>query len=118
MVDKEKIESALATIMDQIPEVEGLIAADFDGNVITGQTLTEMDHKKIMENTLKVIESIKTLGGNLEKGGISEVRLTLEEGFVLVIVGKDIVFLALTGSDAAPSLGLIVRNLTVTLKQF
>jgi len=118
MVEKEKVEQALAQIMDQIPEVEGLIAADYNGNVLIGQTLTEMNHKKLIEETLSVINASKKLSKEIEKGGIKEIRLSSEEGFTLIILGKDLVFCAITGTDAAPSLGLIVRNLTVVLKQF
>ncbi|MHA1229607.1 MAG: roadblock/LC7 domain-containing protein [Candidatus Helarchaeota archaeon] len=117
MVDKDKIEQALATIMDQIPEVEGLIAADMNGNVITGQTITAMDHSKIIENTLKVIEAAKGLSTNIEKGSVSEIRVTSDDGFTIIIIGKELIFTAITGTDAASSLGLIVRNLSVALKQ-
>jgi predicted regulator of Ras-like GTPase activity (Roadblock/LC7/MglB family) len=118
MVDKEKIEQGLATIMDQIPEVEGLIAADYDGNVLTGQTLTQMDHSKIVKSMLEVLEASKGLSTQIEKGDVSEIRVSSDEGFTLIIVGKDVLFVAITGTDAASSLGLIVRNLTVALSQF
>ncbi|MBD3226582.1 MAG: hypothetical protein GF329_00200 [Candidatus Lokiarchaeota archaeon] len=118
MADKDKVEQLLAEIMDQIPEVEGLIAADFDGNVLTGQTLTSMDHSKIVEETINVLYASKNLTKQIEKGDINEIRLSSDEGFTLIIFGKELIFIALTGTDAAPSLGLIVRNLSVALSQF
>ena len=118
MTDKEKVERVLASVMDQIPEVEGLIAADFDGNVIIGQTLTSMDHSMIIKNIIKVIDASKELSTSIEKGSLNELRITSDEGFTLVIIGISLIFVAITGTDAASSLGLIVRNLSVALKQF
>ncbi|TFF88583.1 MAG: hypothetical protein EU549_02745 [Promethearchaeota archaeon] len=118
MADKDKVEQLLAEIMDQIPEVEGLIAADFDGNVLTGQTLTSMDHSKIVKETINVLNASKDLSKVIEKGNVNEIRLSSGEGFTLIILGKELLFIALTGTDASPSLGLIVRNLTVALSQF
>jgi len=118
MVDKNIVEKTLATIMDQIPEVEGLIAADYKGNVITGQTLTAMDHNTIVKKTLSIVSSSKELSTQIEKSSVTEIRIASEEGFVLIVCGKEIVFIAITGTDAASSLGLVVRNLIVALKNF
>ena len=43
MVDKKLLEQKLAELMDIVPECEGLIAADSNGKVLVGQTITELD---------------------------------------------------------------------------
>ena len=44
-MSKEDLEPKLAEIMDQIPEVEGVIAFDVAGKVISGQTIENKDNK-------------------------------------------------------------------------
>ena len=46
-MNKEELEQKLAQLMDTVPECEGLIAADTEGKVIIGQTITELNHSKI-----------------------------------------------------------------------
>ena len=110
-MSKEDIEKKLAQLMDIVPECEGLIAADLNGKVIVGQTITEMDHAKISKSCLSIIKDSNTLGANIEKGSIKTTTIELEEGFAVLVGSEKTVLIALAGIDGNASLGLLKRNL-------
>jgi hypothetical protein len=41
-MDKKVLEQKMSELMDLVPECEGLIASDLSGNVLIGQTITDM----------------------------------------------------------------------------
>ena len=110
-MSKEDIEKKLAQLMDIVPECEGLIAADLNGKVIVGQTITEMDHAKIAKSCVSIIKDSNTLGANIEKGSIKTTTIELEEGFAVLVGSEKTVLIALAGIDGNASLGLLKRNL-------
>ncbi|MHA1439814.1 MAG: roadblock/LC7 domain-containing protein [Promethearchaeota archaeon] len=110
-MSKEQIESKLAELMDTVPECEGLIAADTDGNVIIGQTITEMDHAKIAKACSAIIKDSNTLGKDIRKGSLKNTTIELENGFAVLVGSADRVLIALAGEDGKASLGLLKRNL-------
>lgn len=111
-MDKEEIESNLRDLMDLVPECEGLIAARKDNaEVIVGNTLTEMDHGKIAQAALKILEDSTDLRKNLGKGVVKNTMVTLEDGFAVLVEGNEEIFIALAGKDGRASLGLLKRNL-------
>ncbi|MHA1144677.1 MAG: hypothetical protein ACTSRW_08065 [Candidatus Helarchaeota archaeon] len=114
MAKKEEIEKLLANLMDNIPEIEGLIAAE-KGKVIVGQTLTELDHSGVAENGVKILENASKMAQIIEKGNVKEVNIRANEGYVIIVGSGDLLFAAITGTDATSSLGLIQRNLRVAL---
>jgi len=111
MVDKKKLEQSLASLMDAVEECEGLIAIDNNGNVIIGQTLTEMSHDKIAKDCIQIIKISDILGGDTAKGKLQDITLTLEDGFLILVGSENINLIALAGIDALPSLALLRRNL-------
>lgn len=110
-MSKELIEKKLAELMDTVPECEGLIAADTDGKVIIGQTITEMDHDKIAKACAAIIKDSNDLGSNIGKGELKNTTLELENGFAVVVGSEKTVLIALAGADGKASLGLLKRNL-------
>ncbi|MEJ2279328.1 MAG: roadblock/LC7 domain-containing protein [Candidatus Lokiarchaeota archaeon] len=111
-MNKEIIESKLAQLMDSIPEIEGLIAADADGNVLIGQTLTEMDHEKIAKACAQIIKDSNDLGKNvLGKGSLKNTTIALDEGFAVLVGSESLILIAIAATDAKASLALIKRNL-------
>jgi predicted regulator of Ras-like GTPase activity (Roadblock/LC7/MglB family) len=110
-MSKEKIEPKLAQLMDTVPECEGLIAADADGKVIVGQTITEMDHETIAKACAQIIKDSNTLGKDINKGELRNTTIELEEGFAVLVGSEKTVLIALTGPDGRASLGLLKRNL-------
>ncbi|MGQ4875552.1 MAG: roadblock/LC7 domain-containing protein [Promethearchaeia archaeon] len=111
-MSKEEIEQKLAKLMDTVPECEGLIAADIEGNVIVGQTITEMDHAAIAKSVAAIIKDSNLLGKNTGKGALKSTTIELENGFAVLVGSEDKVFIALAGEDGKASLGLLKRNLT------
>ena len=110
-MSKADIEKKLAQLMDTVPECEGLIAADLNGKVIVGQTITEMDHAKIAKSCVSIIKNSNTLGTNIDKGSIKTLTIELEEGFAVLVGSEKSVLIALAGIDGNASLGLLKRNL-------
>lgn len=116
MADKAEIEKLLANLMDNIPEIEGLIASE-KGKVIVGQTLTDLNHAGVAENSMKILENAAKITAIVEKGDVKEINVRAHEGYIIVVGSKDLIFAAITGTDATSSLGLIQRNLRVALEK-
>ena len=106
-MDKAVIEKKLAELMDLVPECEGLIAADTNGKVLIGQTLTEMDH----DACASIIKDANNLGASINKGGLKDTTIELDGGFAVIVSSSDIILIALAGTDGRSSLGLLKRNL-------
>ncbi len=110
-MSKDVIEKKLAQLMDTVPECEGLIAADMDGKVIVGQTITEMDHAKIAKACVSIIKDSNVIAGLTDKGTLKTTNIELEEGFAVLVGSDKIILIALAGVDGQASLGLLKRNL-------
>ena len=110
-MSKEVIEPKLAELMDTVPECEGLIAADLDGKVIVGQTITEMDHGKIAKSCAQIIKDSNALGADIGKGTLTTTTVELAEGFAVLAGSGKAILIALAGPDGKASLGLLKRNL-------
>jgi len=111
MVDKKVLEQKLAELMDIVPECEGLIAADPNGKVLIGQTITDMDHGKIAKACIAIIKDSNTLGKDTGKGGLKTTTIELENGFAVLVGSEKHTLIALAGTDGRSSLALLKRNL-------
>jgi predicted regulator of Ras-like GTPase activity (Roadblock/LC7/MglB family) len=110
-MSEEKIESELAKLMDIVPECEGLIAADLDGKVLVGQTITDMDDAKIAKACAQILKDSNKLGKDIEKGSVKNTTIELENGYAVLIGSDKLVLIALAGADGRASLSLLKRNL-------
>ena len=110
-MSKAEIEPKLAQLMDIVPECEGLIAADANGKVIVGQTITEMDHAAIAKSCAAIIKDSNSLGNTIGKGSLKTTTIELDEGFAVLVGSDKLVLIALAGADGKASLGLLKRNL-------
>ncbi len=110
-MDKKLIEQKLAELMDIIPECEGLIAADLNGKVIIGQTITETDHNAIAKACTSIIKESNILGMNISKGKLKTTTIELDEGFAVLVGSDALILIALAGLDGRASLSLLKRNL-------
>ena len=115
-MSKEEVEPKLAELMDSVPECEGLIAATKEGEVIIGQTITELDHSKIAKACAKIIQDSNALGKDIGKGSLKNTTIELDSGFAVLVGSDKILLIALTGLDGKASLALLKRNLTSILK--
>jgi predicted regulator of Ras-like GTPase activity (Roadblock/LC7/MglB family) len=110
-MSKKLIEEKLAELMDIVPECEGLIAADLQGKVIVGQTLTDMDHNKIAKACAAIIKDSNNLGNDIGKGSLKTTTMELEKGFAVLVGSNKNILIALAGVDGKASLSLLKRNL-------
>ncbi len=113
---KEEIEPKLASLMDTVPECEGLIAADANGKVIVGQTITELDHGKIAKEIVTILKSSATLGALMKKGATLDASISYNDGFAQVTVGAEGILIGLMGLDGRNSLSLLMRNMKSIIK--
>jgi len=111
MVDKKIIEQKLAELFDIVPETEGLIAADLEGKVIIGQTITEMDLNGIAKSCATLLKNCNALGDNTGKGNAKTATIELEDGYAVVVSSGEKILIALAGLDGKASLALLKRNL-------
>jgi predicted regulator of Ras-like GTPase activity (Roadblock/LC7/MglB family) len=110
-MDKKLIEQKLAELMDIVPECEGLIAADSNGKVIIGQTLTEMNHNAIAKACTNIIKDSNTLGTDIGKGKLKTTTIELDNGFAILVGSETLTLIGLAGLDGRASLSLLRRNL-------
>jgi predicted regulator of Ras-like GTPase activity (Roadblock/LC7/MglB family) len=110
-MDKKELEKKLAELMDIVPECEGLIAADMNGKVIIGQTITDMNHDAIAKACSTIIKDSNSLGKDIGKGSLKTTTIELENGFAVLVGSDQYVLIALAGLDGKASLSLLKRNL-------
>ncbi|TFG02881.1 MAG: roadblock/LC7 domain-containing protein [Promethearchaeota archaeon] len=110
-MDKKELEKKLAELMDIVPECEGLIAADMNGKVIIGQTLTDMNHDSIAKSCSTIVKDSNNLGKDIGKGSLKTTTIELENGFAVLVGSNEHVLIALAGLDGKASLSLLKRNL-------
>jgi len=110
-MDKKVLEQKMSELMDLVPECEGLIASDLSGNVLVGQTITDMDHKTLAKNCLAIMNGSNALGEILGKGQLKTTTIDYENGFAVVSSSDELIIIALAGLDGKASLSLIKRNL-------
>jgi len=110
-MDKKVLEQKMSELMDLVPECEGLIASDLSGNILVGQTITDMDHKLLAKNCLAIMNGSNALGENLGKGTLKTTTIDYENGFAVVSSSDKVIIIALAGLDGKASLSLIKRNL-------
>ena len=110
-MDKKELEKKLAELMDIVPECEGLIAADMNGKVIIGQTITDMNHGTIAKACSTIVRDSNNLGKDIGKGNLKTTTIELEKGFAVLVGSDQTVLIALAGLDGKASLSLLKRNL-------
>ena len=110
MVNKD-LEAKLGRLMDDISEIEGLIAFDGKGTVTVGQTLTEMDKAALGKGAADVLAKAKALGNVSGKGGVNSIVISFESGSSVIVGADKTGIVSIEGDDAAQSIALISRSL-------
>ncbi len=114
-MDPKIIENKLAAMMDEIPEIEGLLAFDNNGRLICGQTLTELDKNKLISISTEVFKDSSELAASADKGKVSTVTITTDKGYLIIEMKTGFSILALLGVEAASSLSLVIRSLKTVI---
>ncbi|MBN2157074.1 MAG: roadblock/LC7 domain-containing protein [Candidatus Lokiarchaeota archaeon] len=110
-MSKEEIEPKLANIMSEIAEVEGIVAFDPKGYVISGQTIANDDTSKIAKAASELLPRLTLLGSNISKGSPKELTITLSKGYAVIAYGSKYSIICFVGQDAKNQLGLISRQI-------
>ena len=110
-MSKAEIEPKLAGIMSEIAEVEGIVAFDPRGKVISGQTIAGDDIDKIAKAASDLLPRLTLLGSNIKKGSPREITIGLSNGYAFVAFGSKYSILCFVGQDAKTQLGLISRQI-------
>ena len=115
-MSKAEIEPKLAGIMSEIAEVEGIIAFDPKGNIISGQTIGGDDVKKIAKAASDMLPRLTLLGSSIKKGTPRELTIGLSKGYAFIAFGTKYSILCFVGQDAKTQLGLISRQVKSIVK--
>lgn len=76
-----------------------------------------MDLKEIANAAIATIDDATKLGQAIEKGAVSELNFKAYNGYCVLVASDELIFMVLTGSEAASSVGLILRNLRIILEK-
>ena len=110
-MSKDQLEPKLAELMQNIPEIEGIIAFSPEGKIITGQTIEDMDKDSIAAKASKLLENLKSFGSEIGKGNVIEITINYEEGYVVIAFGEKYSILSFVDSTNKMQLGLLSRGL-------
>jgi len=120
MVDKTKVEKILAQVMDEVPSIEGLIAAKTNGEILAGQIITSVS-KEVQEEFIKsLLGGAKHLASAIkivDKGELQDFLINTKKGSILLVGAADLVITAIVGVDGRANIALIKKTLTSVLKQ-
>jgi len=115
LIDKKRLEANLSKLMDDIPEIEGLIALDLKGTVLVGQTITEMDKALLAKAALDVFTKAKAMGKSTAKGGVQAINISMDKGSACIVGNDSTIIMSMQGTDASNSIALILRSIKACL---
>jgi predicted regulator of Ras-like GTPase activity (Roadblock/LC7/MglB family) len=108
MVDKTKIEQVVANTMAANENLEGIVVCDAKGDVVFGHTVAAgVKHSDVASLAVKIASNSSQLAGGLDKGGLKEVSIAADNGFIVVLGDVKIVLAGIAGEGARESMGLI-----------
>ena len=110
-MSKDQLEPKLAELMQNIPEIEGIIAFSPEGKIITGQTIEDMDKDSIAAEASKLLKNLKNFGKGIGKGKVIEITANFKEGFAVIAFGEKFSILSFVDSTNKMQLGLLSRGL-------
>ncbi|MFW9907733.1 MAG: hypothetical protein ACFFEF_04100 [Candidatus Thorarchaeota archaeon] len=108
MVNQGKIEEIVAETMASNAELQGIIICDAKGKVLFGHTITGgIKHSDVADLAVKIAANSSQLAAGLDKGGLKEVSIASDHGFVIILGDVKIVMAAVAGEGARESMGLL-----------
>ncbi len=112
-MNKEEIGIKLEGVMEAVPVCEGLIYSKLSGEVIIGQTLTEMDHSALAKKAGIILQQELA---EANKGSVSDITIGLDDGALICVKKGDLMLIGLLGSDGRSSMGLLRRQIKNIMK--
>jgi predicted regulator of Ras-like GTPase activity (Roadblock/LC7/MglB family) len=108
MVNQAKIEEIVAETMASNADLQGIIICDAKGKVLFGHTITGgIKHGDVAELAVKIAANSSQLAAGLDKGGLKEVSIASDHGFIIILGDVKIVMAAVAGEGARESMGLL-----------
>lgn len=108
MVDQAKIEEIVAETMASNADLQGIIICDAKGKVLFGHTITGgIKHSDVADLAVKIAANSSQLAAGLDKGGLKEVSIASDHGFIIILGDVKIVMAAVAGEGARESMGLL-----------
>ncbi|MEM3526363.1 MAG: roadblock/LC7 domain-containing protein, partial [Candidatus Jordarchaeaceae archaeon] len=103
-MSQSKAEKIVAELMDKVPEIEGILLLDKNGNVSVGQTITQMNHSAIAKNAAAMITAARELNKTIAKGDANVAYVEGDKGYAVMANSDKAILLAIISKDAAQSL--------------
>ena len=108
MVDKAKIQEIVSETMAATADIQGMIVCDAKGQVIFGHTLSDgINHDDVAKLVVKISATSSSLTAGIDKGGLKEVSIAADEGYIVVLGDVKMVLAGIAGESAREQLGLI-----------
>lgn len=108
MVNQAKIEGIVAETMASNVDLQGIIICDAKGKVLFGHTITGgIKHSDVADLAVKIAANSSQLAAGLDKGGLKEVSIGSDHGYIIILGDVKIVMAAVAGEGARESMGLL-----------
>ncbi|MBN2230848.1 MAG: hypothetical protein JW779_14770 [Candidatus Thorarchaeota archaeon] len=108
MVDQAKIEEIIAETMASNADLQGIIVCDAKGKVLFGHMITGgIKHSDVADLAVKIAANSSQLAAGLDKGGLKEVSIASDHGYVIILGDVKLVMAAVAGEGARESMGLL-----------
>lgn len=117
MVDKAKIEQVVADTMAANADIQGIIVCDAKSKVLFAHTITgDVNHTEVADLAVKIAANSSQLSSKIEKGGLNEVSIATEKGFIIILGDVKLVLAGIAGEGARESMGLLRMALKRALR--
>lgn len=108
MVNQEKMETIVAETMAGNADLQGMIICDAKGKVLFGHTITGgIKHSDVADLAVKIAANSSQLAAGLDKGGLKEVSIASDQGYIIILGDVKLVMAAIAGEGARESMGLL-----------
>ncbi|MEM2637418.1 MAG: hypothetical protein QXL15_03605 [Candidatus Korarchaeota archaeon] len=118
MVKADIVAQKISEFMNNVPEVEALIATDENGNIIAGKAVTKRDDVAIVKSAL---ETVKVFRGFIQKLTTEDEipQVISSEGdkiISLILRGNGLYLIAAISPEVKATLGLMKKNLQLLVE--
>ena len=108
MVDKAKIEKIVSETMAANADIQGMVVCDAKGDVVFGHCISEsVNQANIARLVVKISANSSQLTSAIDKGGLKEVSVAAEDGYVIILGDVKMVLAGIAGEGAREQMGLI-----------
>jgi predicted regulator of Ras-like GTPase activity (Roadblock/LC7/MglB family) len=107
-VDEGKVKQVIADTMAANENLEGIVVCDAKGKVIFGHTISGgIKHADVANLAVKIAGNSSQLSSGLDKGGLKEVSVAADNGYIVILGDVKVVLAGIAGEGARESMGLL-----------